>query len=73
MTIKKLSDCKGASRFGNCMECGEMESDTHRLYRLQFNRVSICLCPSCFINTRLKMKRVKIDPYELLTESEDEK
>lgn len=34
MEIKKLSDYKGASRFGNYTECGEMESDTRKLYRL---------------------------------------
>ena len=65
MEIKKLSDYKGASRFGNCTECGEMESDTHRLYRLQFNGVSVCLCPSCFVKTRIEMIKVRIDPYEL--------
>lgn len=64
MTIKKLSEYKGASRFGNCTECGEMETDSHRLYRLQFNGVSICLCPDCFRRTRIAINEVIIDPQE---------
>lgn len=72
MEIKKLSDYKGASRFGNCTECGEMESDTHRLYRLQFRGVSICLCPDCFRKTRAKMNGVSIDGYKGKAESEVE-
>lgn len=67
MEIKKLSDYTGASRFGNCTECGEMESDTHRLYRLQFNGVSICLCPSCFTKTRIAMNNVTIEPYAFIS------
>ena len=64
MTIKKLSEYKGASRFGSCNECGEMESDTHRLYRLQFNGSSVCLCPDCFCKTRIAMNEVIIEPRE---------
>lgn len=63
MTIKKLTEYKGASRFGNCTECGEMESDTHRLYRLQFRGVSICLCPDCFRKTRIRMNDLIVDGY----------
>lgn len=63
MDIKKLTEYKGASRFGNCTECGEMESDTHRLYRLQFRGVSICLCPDCFRKTRIRMNDVILDGY----------
>ena len=66
MEIRKLLDYKGASQFGNCTECGELESDTHRLYRLQFNGVSICLCPSCFVRTRVAMNNVIIDPYDFI-------
>ena len=55
MEIKKLSDYKGASRFGKCVECGEMETDFHRLCRLQFNGGSICLCTSCFMRTKVAM------------------
>ena len=66
MEIKKLTDYKGASRFGNCTECGEMESDAHRLYRLQFNGVSICLCPLCFMKTSVAMNNVVIDPYDFI-------
>lgn len=47
MTIKKLTEYKGASRFGTCNECGDFESETHNLYRLQFRQVSICLCADC--------------------------
>ena len=61
MEIKKLSDYKGASRFGNCTECGEMESDMHRLYRLQFSGVSICLCLDCFIKVKAKINDVILD------------
>lgn len=63
MNIRKLTEYKGASRFGNCTECGEIESDMHRLYRLQFNGVSICLCPDCFRKTRVKMNDVILDGY----------
>lgn len=63
MNIKKLTEYKGASRFGNCTECGEMESDTHRLYRLQFNGVSICLCTDCLRKTRMRMNEVILDGY----------
>lgn len=66
MEIKKLSDYIGASRFGTCTECGETESDTHRLYRLQFNGVSVCLCPSCFMRTRIAMNNVILDPYDFI-------
>ena len=62
MTIKKLSEYKGASRFGTCTECGQMESEAHRLYRLQFNGVSVCLCPDCFRKTRITMNEVLIEP-----------
>lgn len=71
MTIKKLSEYKGASRFGNCTECGEMESDTHRLYRLQFNGVSICLCTDCFRKTRIAMNEIFIEPQISYTVEED--
>lgn len=50
MTIKKLVEYKGASRFGTCNECGIGESEAHNLYRIQFNQVkqtSICLCADC--------------------------
>lgn len=62
MTVKKLSEYKGASRFGTCTECGEMESDSHRLYRLQFNCVSVCLCPNCFHKAQIAMNEVIIEP-----------
>ena len=63
MVIKKLIEYKGASRFGTCTECGEMESDAHRLYRLQFRGVSVCLCPDCFRKTRAIMNDVILDEY----------
>ena len=50
MTIKKLVEYKGASRFGTCSECGIGESEAHNLYRIQFNQVnqtSIFLCADC--------------------------
>lgn len=47
MKIEKISECKGASRFGTCSECCG-GSDTHELYRIKFNGVSICLCRECF-------------------------
>ena len=71
MNIIKLTECKGASRFGNCIECGELESDTHRLYRLQFKGVSICLCPDCFRKTRAKMNDVILDGYIGKAESDN--
>lgn len=71
MNIKKLTEYKGASRFGNCTECGELELDAHRLYRLQFCGVSICLCPDCFRKTRAKMNDVILDGYIGSVESED--
>lgn len=63
MQIKKLTEYKGASRFGSCIECGEAESDTHRLYRLQFTGISICLCPDCFRRVRAKMNDAILDGY----------
>lgn len=51
MNIEKLSECKNASKYGTCSECGTSESETQNLYRLKFNRVSICLCQNCFSKT----------------------
>ena len=58
MEIKKLSDYKGEARLGRCVECGEMETDFHRLYRLQFRGTSICLCPDCFRKVRAKTSEI---------------
>ena len=52
MTIKKLTEYKGASRFGSCNECGIGESEVHNLYRLQFNTTSVCLCADCLRKTK---------------------
>lgn len=71
MEIKKLTEYKGASRFGSCTECGEMESDTHSLYRLQLRGVSVCLCPDCFRKVRVKMNDVILDGYIGKAESEE--
>ena len=52
MTVEKLSECKNASKYGTCSECGVSEGETHNLYRLKFNGVSICLCQECFSKVR---------------------
>lgn len=46
--------------FDNCIEsiCGISESETHNLYRLKFNGVSICLCQDCFSKTRQALNNV---------------
>ena len=58
MNIEKLSECKNASKYGTCTECGISESETHNLYRLKFNGVSICLCQDCFSKTRQALNNV---------------
>ena len=52
MTIEKLSECKNASKYGTCSECGISEGESHNLHRLKFNGVSICLCQECFSKAR---------------------
>lgn len=52
MNIEKLSECKNASKYGTCSECGVSESEAHNLYRLKFNGVSVCLCRDCFSKAR---------------------
>ena len=64
MNIKKLTEYKGASRFGSCIKCGECESDTHRLYRLDFYSGTICLCTDCFRQTRIRMNNISLDGYK---------
>lgn len=51
MKIEKLSECKGASKYGTCTECRADESETHNLYRLNFKGVSVCLCQECLSKT----------------------
>ena len=61
MNIEKLSECKNASKYGTCSECGVSEvseSETHNLYRLKFNGVSICLCQNCFSKTRQALNNI---------------
>lgn len=58
MTIEKLSECKNASKYGTCLECGISENQTHNLYRLKFNSVSVCLCRDCFSKTRRALESV---------------
>lgn len=65
MEIKKLTEYKGASRFGSCNNCGITESDSHNLYRLQFKQVSLCLCPDCFRQARIAMNEVNLKPSEM--------
>lgn len=57
MTIEKLSECKNASKYGTCTECGASESESHNLYRLKFNGVSACLCQDCFSKARKTINR----------------
>lgn len=70
MTIKKLSKYKGEAQLGRCVECGEFETDFHRLYRLQFNSSSICLCPDCFRKTRVKFDEYAETEQELKNDKE---
>ncbi len=60
MTIEKLSECKNASRFGTCTECGVSESETHNLRRLKFNGVSVCLCQDCLSKTQKALNNVTL-------------
>ena len=69
MNIEKLSECKNASKYGTCTECGVSEGKTHNLYRLKFNGVSICLCQDCFSKTRQVVDNVILVWWA--TESED--
>lgn len=62
MTITRLRDSKGSSRYGNCTECGKCESDYHNLYRLHFKGVSIFLCPDCFRRTRIALNEISLEP-----------
>lgn len=61
MIIEKLSECKNASKYGTCSECGISESETHNLHRLKFNCVSVCLCPACFSKTIQAVNKVILD------------
>ena len=52
IVIEKLSEQKGASRFGSCNSCGVVSSDNDTLIRiktvlLEGNSSSICLCSDC--------------------------
>ena len=55
MTVEKLSECKGDSRFRSCTECKTSESDTYNMYRLKFKDVVICLCQDCFSKVRQEL------------------
>ena len=70
MTIEKLSECKSASKYGTCSECGISESEAHNLYRLKFNGVSVCLCPDCFSKARQIINRRYIDVLSYKAENE---
>ena len=58
MIIETLSECKNASKYGTCTEYSASKSETHNLYRLKFNGVSICLCQACFSKTRQVLNNV---------------
>lgn len=58
MIIEKLSECKNASKYGTCSECGVSEGEVQNLRRLKFNGVSICLCQECFSKTRQELNNV---------------
>lgn len=57
MIVEKLSECKNASKYGTCSECGVSESEKHNLRRLKFNGVSVCLCQECFSKTRQELNK----------------
>ena len=57
MIIEKLSECKNASKYGTCTECGVSESEVHNLRRLKFKGVSVCLCEDCFAKTQLTINK----------------
>ena len=58
MKIEKLSECKTASRFGTCTECGANETNEHNLRRLKFNGVSVCLCQDCFSKVKREINNI---------------
>lgn len=53
MTIEYLSKCKGASKFGNCVNCGVSSGDSKDLTWISFApnnsgyHTTICLCRKC--------------------------
>ena len=57
MTIEYLSACKGASKFGNCVNCGAGSREGSRMAWISFapqnsgRYTTICLCREC----RLKL------------------
>lgn len=64
IVIEKLSEQKGASRFGSCNSCGVVSSDNDTLIRIKAaliegNSSSICLCSDCMEQLLDKLKGVQ--------------
>lgn len=51
--IERLIDCKGASMFGSCVNCGKGSAEDKTLVWITFNppysgyHATICLCREC--------------------------
>lgn len=43
----KLKECKGAERYGCCIQCSDRSSEVYNLVRIKFDGISVTLCPDC--------------------------